>query len=55
MSVTVSGGRRRGGGTKFLPLYTSTFLLDRVSQKDFWETDILRYFYYKNRKISQEK
>ncbi len=32
MSVTVGGG---GGvvGPKFLPLYTSTLLLDRVSQK----------------------
>jgi hypothetical protein len=33
MSVTSVG--RAEGGPKFLPLYTSTLLLDRVSQKTF--------------------
>jgi hypothetical protein len=31
--VTVSGEGGEGGGSKFLPLYTSTLLLARVSQK----------------------
>jgi hypothetical protein len=33
MSVTSVGRGAGGSGCKFLPLYTSTLLLDRVSQK----------------------
>jgi len=36
MPVRSGGGGGRGGGSKFLPLYTSTLFLDRVSQNDLY-------------------
>jgi hypothetical protein len=43
LSVTVCGGGP-GGGSKFLPLYTSTLLLDRVSQKI--EKLVVSFYYF---------